>query len=772
MTLRESVREQFRVGGMDCPSCAARIERHLRETPGVIAAEVQFAAGRVDVTYSPRTVTTEQLVSALDGLGHPVERGGGDASRGPAIRPSGAGEGRGDRDGHEHGHVGCDGGSAGCGHTRDPLSGSGLRQWAPTMGAAAGIVAGMTAHALDAAPVLWQLLYGAGILAGGVPVASAAWKALRARHTTDINFLMVIAVLGAVALGEWIEAAMVLVLFSIAQALESQSIERARAAIRALVHLAPPVARREEADGERLVPVEEVGVGDLLAIRPGDRIPLDGQVLSGASTVNQAAITGESIPVEKGPGDSVYAGTFNERGSLRVRVTRPAADSTIARIIQLVEEAQANRSPTERFIDRFASVYTPAILVVAALLATVPPLLFQAAWHPWIYRALTLLIVACPCALVISTPVAVVCALTRAARNGALIKGGAVLERAGSVRSIAFDKTGTLTGGRPVLTDVVPLNSLSERELLRLAGSVERHSEHAVAQAISEAARAAGVTAPEPERFEALPGQGARAAVEGRTLVVGKPGLVGQVVGGNGAGAPEADAATARLQEEGKTVVWLAAEEEVLGILAVADSPRPAAREAVLALRALGIERIEMMTGDNRATAAAVAAAVGIDRYHAELLPADKVARLKALEAEAGPTAMVGDGINDAPALAHASVGIAMGAAGTDVALETAEIALMGDDLTHLPGVIALSRRALRIIRANVAISLMVKAGFIALTLVGWSSLWLAIVADTGCSLVVVANSLRLLKESRQPSVKGPKSMPLLAADGSSCSLP
>jgi Cd2+/Zn2+-exporting ATPase len=754
MSVRESTRQQFRVGGMDCPSCAARIERHLRGVAGVTDAQVQFAAGRVTVTYAPDAVTPDDLAAALDRLGHPVEADAGadrSAPRPPEAPPE------------EHGacHAGCC--SAPSGHRQERGTRGWLARWAPTLAAGVGIAAGFAAQLLGAAPAIWQALFGAGILAGGVPVARAAWTALRARHTTDVNFLMLLAVIGAVALGDWVEAATVLVLFSIAGALEAHSMERARQAIRALVNLAPPAARVREPDGERLVPVEQVPVGARLSIRPGDRIPLDGEVLSGVSTVNQAAITGESLPAEKASGDPVFAGTFNERGSLEVRVTRSAADSTLARIVQLVEDAQANRSATEQFIDRFARVYTPAILMVAALLAVVPPLLLHAAWQTWIYRALTLLIVACPCALVISTPVAIVCALTRAARGGALIKGGAALERAGAIQAIAFDKTGTLTLGRPALTDVVSMNGVSERELLRLAAGVERHSEHLVAQAIGEGARDAGLAVPVPEAFEALPGQGARAVVEGRPLVVGKPALIRDRLGLGGATA--ADALTSRLQEEGKTVVWLAEEAAtgsgpganrwpsapppLVGLLAVADTPREAARDTVTALRKLGIARVEMMTGDNPATAAAVAAAVGIDHYHAELLPADKVARIQALEAEVGPTAMVGDGINDAPALALASVGVAMGAAGTDVALETAEIALMGDDLTRLPGVIALSRRTLRIIQANVTLSLLVKAGFIALTMAGLGSLWLAVVADTGCSLVVVANSLRLLRSDR-----------------------
>jgi Cd2+/Zn2+-exporting ATPase len=754
VTLQQTIRQQFRVGGMDCPSCAVRIERGLRAVPGVAAAEVQFAAGRVTVTYQPGVVAPTTLTEAIQRLGHtaePLERGGAPAPPAHAGCCSDAPSDS-SRATTGSGPVGCCSAPSVAigrpGSDREASRPAGLAArlagWAPTLLAAAGIAAAFLAERLGASPLVWQSLYGAGVLIGGGPVARAALTALRARHTTDIHFLMVIAVLGAVALGQWAEAATVLVLFSIAGALEGHSMERAREAIRALVRLAPPTARVRQGEGERLVPAAEVEVGERLLIRPGDRIPLDGEVVAGSSTVNQAVITGEAIPVEKAPGDPVFAGTFNERGSLEVKVTRAASESTLARIIELVEEAQANRAPTEQLIDRFARVYTPVVLLTAALLATVPPLLFHASWSAWIYRALTLLIVACPCALVISTPVAIVCALTRAARSGALVKGGAVLERLGGLKAIAFDKTGTLTRGRPRLTDVIPLNGIGPRELLRLAGGVERHSEHAVGQAIRDRALDEGLSLPEPAGFEALTGLGARAVVEGRHFSIGKPAMLAV-----GSIDDEVARRTRVLQEEGKTVVWIAEERQLLGLLGVADAPRERAREAVTALRALGIGRIEMLTGDNAATAAAVAREVGIQSVHAELLPTEKVERLRSLQAEAGPVAMVGDGINDAPALALASVGVAMGAAGTDVALETAEIALMGDDLTRLPAVIALSRRTLRIIRANVLFSLLVKAGFIALTLAGLSSLWLAVLADTGCSLLVVANSLRLLRERR-----------------------
>jgi Zn2+/Cd2+-exporting ATPase len=712
-----TVQRQLRVGGMDCPSCAGRIKGQVCALPGVRAAEVNFAAGRVAVTYDPDATSLGAVAEAIERLGHPVQHEDARGEHAP-----------GKDDAHEHAR-----------------GGAGTR-W--TLVAIAGLaaVAAFVLEKLAAPAPLWQALYGISILLGGLPIARAAFLALRSRHTTDINFLMTIAAVGAVALGDWAEAATILLLFSIASALESHSMERTRRAIRELMRLAPEKARLRGEIGtptageERVVPVSDVAVGDVLVIRPGDRIPLDGEVVAGGSAVNQAAITGESVPVEKGLGDEVYAGTFNEHGSLEVRVTRPPSETMLSRIVQLVEEAQGKRSSTEQFIDRFARYYTPLVLGIAALLATAPTLLFHAPFGEWFYRSLTLLIIACPCALVISTPVAIVCALARAARSGALIKGGVYLERAGSLKVLAFDKTGTLTHGRPRVTDVIALNGLPPGEIVRLAAGVERRSEHALAHAILEHARHEGLDVPTPAQFEAMPGRGARAVVDGRPLMIGKPELFAK------AEAAPLGERTRALQAEGKTVVYLGTESEVYGILSVADTSRDVARKAVTALRELGIERIEMLTGDNAATAAAVARDLGIGDYRAELMPADKVARVQALMQEGGAVGMVGDGINDAPALAAASVGIAMGAAGTDVALETADIALMGDDLSRLPYVIALSRRTLQVIRQNIAFSLVVKVGFIALTLAGFASLWLAVLADTGCSLLVVGNSLRLLR--------------------------
>lgn len=736
----EHVRQQFRVEGLHCPSCASRIENRLRALPGVRGARVHFAAGRVAVTYDPGMIDLPDVAAVLESLGHAVHPGGDRCSSTGAAPLDGCPPVSDER---ERGQVGGSSFPSG-------MEGRAIlfSRWLPTLVVAAGLIAGTLLQRVEAAPAVWRLVFSLSLLVGGWPIACAAVRALRTRHTTDIHFLLVVAVLGAAALGEWLEAGTVLILFSIAEVLEGHSVARAQEAIRALVQLAPPTARVRRGVEELLLPVDEVAAGDVLVLRPGDRVPLDAEVIAGASTVNEAAITGESLPTEKGPGDAVYAGTFNERGWLEARVVRPASQSTLARIIQLVEEAQAQRSPTERFIDRFARVYTPAILAVALLIAVLPPLL-GLAWGDWIYRALTLLIIACPCALVISTPVAVACALTRAARSGVLIRGGGALEMLAALKGLAFDKTGTLTHGHARMTQILPADGLDAAELLRLAAGVEHASEHPIARAILERAREEGLSLPRAERFEALPGRGARAVIEGQTVVVGKPGLFD-------AAPPALEEATRRLQVQGQSVVWVGVEDGggrpvPIGALAIADTARATAAEALRSLRRLGIARIEMLTGDHPATARAIANSLGVDAYHAELLPQQKVERVRALRASVGPVGMVGDGINDAPALASASVGIAMGVAGTDVALETADVTLMGDELTRLPLAMALSRRATRIVQANIAFSLLVKAGFLALTLAGLGSLWLAVVADTGCSLVVVANSLRLLAPPRLP---------------------
>ena len=586
-----------------------------------------------------------------------------------------------------------------------------------------------------------RLLYGFGIVTGAWFIAPKAWLAAR-RLRPDMNLLMTIAVIGAVAIGEWFEAAVVAFLFALALTLESWSIGRARRAIAALMALTPLSARVKRPGGryEEQRP-EDVPVGSSLLVRPGEKIPLDGVVTQGRSAVNQAPITGESVPVEKQPGAPVFAGTINGDGALEVESTKPADDTTLAHIIRLVGEAQSRRAPAEQWVDRFARVYTPSILLLAVLVLLVPPLALDAAWTPWVYRALVLLVIGCPCALVISTPVTIVAALTAAARNGVLIKGGVFVEAPAGLNTIAFDKTGTLTTGRPAVTHIVPWEGHTSDEVLRRAASMEAHSNHPLARAVVAHALAHGVTPLPVDDFQTLQGRGATGRIDGTEYWIGSHRYLGE----RGLVTPDMYPHLQAMTDVGHTVVALGDHRHVCGFLTIADAVRPDAADAVRELRDLGVRHIIMLTGDNPGTAAAIARTTGIDQVRAELLPHDKVAVVEELVASHTAVAMVGDGVNDAPAMARATLGIAMGAAGSDAAIETADIALMSDDLRKLPWLIRHSRRALRIIRQNIALALGVKAVFVVLTLWGWASLWAAIAADMGVSLLVIFNALRLL---------------------------
>ena len=573
---------------------------------------------------------------------------------------------------------------------------------------------------------------------GGWAIARAGLVALR-RRRLDMNVLMALAALGAVGIGAYAEGAWVLVLFAVGTGLEAMALERSRRTVASLMELAPTRARVIVDGAERLVDVDSVQVDSRIVIRPGERIPLDAVVVSGASSVDQAAITGESVPVDKAEGDELFAGTLNTTGALVATASRAAADSTLSRVASLVEEAQGSRAPAERFVDRFAAVYTPLVFAAALLLATVP-LLFGGDPGTWLYRALALLIVACPCSLVISVPVAVVSAVGGAARRGILIKGGQALEDLGRVRAVALDKTGTLTLGLPQLQRVTATGD--EPRALALVAAVEAASEHPLAAALRRAARDRGVNVPEAESFEALPGRGAQARVEGRDLWAGGPRLMHERLGKLPVGLRD-------LHEAGETAIALGENDRLLALFGLADQPRPEATGLAAALHEVGISRVVMLTGDTEPVARAVAAVAGVDEVHAGLLPAEKLQRVIELQDDDVPVAMVGDGVNDAPALAAARVGIAMGAAGSDVALQNADVALMSDRLGGLPEAIGLSRRALSIMRANIIASLAVKAVFVVLAPFGLVTLVLAVAADMGMSLLVTLNAMRLLGRSK-----------------------
>ena len=598
-------------------------------------------------------------------------------------------------------------------------------------------------------PWLARLIYGAAVVTGAWFVAPRAWYALR-RLRPDMNLLMTIAVAGAMLIGEWLEAATVAFLFSLSLTLEAWSVGRARRAIEALLKLAPSVARVITAEGERDVPAEQVAIGSRFVVRPGERIALDGLVRAGLSHVNQAPITGESVPVEKAPGATVFAGTINGDGAIEVESTKAATDTTLAHIIRLVGDAQARRAPSEQWVERFARIYTPAVLALAIVVALVPPALLGASWDASVYAALALLVIGCPCALVISTPVTIVAALAASARQGVLVKGGEHMEAPAHLNAVALDKTGTLTRGQPVVVDVLPLNGHSEQELLARAAALESRSDHPLARAVLECARERGV---EPLRigdFRIVPGKGAIGMVEGREYWLGSHRYLEE----RGQETPVVHQELERLSAAGRSVIIVGNEDHVCGMLATADDLRPEAAASVAALKRAGISWVVMLTGDNRATADIIGRRAGVDEIQAELLPADKVSAVERLVAQWKTVAMVGDGVNDAPAMARASVGIAMGAAGSDAAIETADIALMSDDLSRLPWLVAHARRTLNVIRQNITVALGVKLVFVGLTFSGHASLWGAIAADMGVSLLVIANALRLLPRSSSATYK------------------
>jgi Cd2+/Zn2+-exporting ATPase len=712
----------FDLQGLDCADCADKLQQAITALPQVLEAQVVFATAQMRV----RALSADGLEAAI------VKRS---AELGYGARP----------------------------HSRPAQAQVEARRgWWTSLYEQRRKLLTVVAVAFLALASLMRILgvegfapnvaYTLAILSGGVYVARSGWAVLRTTRSLDMNALMTIAAIGAVAIGEWAEGATAMVLFAVGNTLETMTMDRARQAIRRLVELSPKEATRVHNDHSDRVPVEELQVGDLIEVKPGEQVPMDGVVTQGRSDVNQAPITGESTPVDVEVGSSVYAGSINGRGALLVRVTRLASDNTLARIVQMVQEAQARRAPSQRFVDTFARYYTPAVIALAAGIALLPPLLWAQPLHPWLYRALVLLVISCPCALVISTPVAIVSAISSAARRGVLIKGGAHLEAIGRVRAVAFDKTGTLTEGRAAVTHVEVLRPpsdggdepmLTPERLLALTASIEAHSQHPVARAIWEEARHRGLAMEPVSDYTEITGFGAQAQVNGQTYYVGKHRLFCERV-------PHQDEVCARIEEvegQGKTAVLVSNEHDVLGLIAVADRVRDTSAEVVQALRATGMEDIVLLSGDNELTATAIAAQVGIQNVQAELLPEDKVEAVEKLLAGNGHMAMVGDGVNDAPALARATVGIAMGAAGSDAALETADIVLMSDDLTRIPYVIRLGRRTLQNIRQNIVLSLLIKALFLSLAVSGLATLWMAVFADMGTSLLVTLNGMRLLRE-------------------------
>lgn len=582
----------------------------------------------------------------------------------------------------------------------------------------------------------------AAILLGGIETVKKGIVALKT-FTLNINFLMMIAIAGATLIGEWPEAAMVTFLFALAELIEAYSLDRARNAIRNLMEMTPEVAVVKIDGGWQEMPAAEIKIDAIVRVKPGERIPLDGIITSGQSSINQAPITGESMPVEKKSGDAIFAGTINERGAFEFRVTANKGNTTLARIIRSVQAAQSERAPTQRFVDQFARYYTPAIVILAMLIAGVPPLFFSEAWTPWFYKALVTLVIACPCALVISTPVTVVSGLAAAARRGILIKGGVYLEEGRKLKALALDKTGTLTHGKPKVTDISPLQNQPEANYLQLAASLDAHSEHPVASAIvahwsqqKDEQRLLDVS-----DFESITGRGAKGIIDNSLYYIGNHRLIEEL----GICGPDVEMVLERLEKEGKTVVILSTEQKPLCIFAVADTIRDSSVQAIKDMQSHGIHCV-ILTGDNQTTANAIAKNVSIEDVRGNLLPEDKLKTIEDLRQRYGVVGMVGDGINDAPALAKSSIGFAMGVAGTDTALETADVALMEDDLRRIPLFIALSQKTSSVLKQNITLAIGIKVIFLALNFANLATLWMAVFADMGASLIVVFNGLRLLK--------------------------
>ena len=756
---------------MDCPSCAGKVEGSLNRVDGVGEVDTRPTTGVVSVGYDADRASESDTVEAVERAGYEVSHTDSDAGQGVDIAPPSA-----------------------VWTSRRALTAwvgaaflaTGLALEFPLTGLNRGLGTPLSLSVADLA------LLGA-VLASGTPVVQSGLQSARAR-SLDIDLLMGTAIIAATGVGLYIEAATLAVLFSVAELLEQYAMDQTRDSLRELLALAPDEATVRSDGQERTVPVDEVAVGDTVVVRPGEKIPVDGVVSEGESAVDQSPITGESVPVDRGPGDEVFAGTFAQEGYLELEATTNAEGTTLARIIDLVGEAQAETTETEQFVDRFAAYYTPGVVVLAVLTALVPPVLVDGsatvgvagvthtfAGEPltWFVRGLTLLVIACPCAFVISTPVSVASGVTAAARNGVLVKGGTHLEAMGEVDAIAFDKTGTLTKGELTVTDVVPAGDSSEAELLRYAGALEHGSDHPIADAVLDRAEQTGLELPDVSGFETLTGRGVRASVDGQSYYVGKPALFGvdsgetatdggetaaegseerpaddRTVSSSGESAdtitgvslsPTEHSAVERLQREGKTVVLVGTGSSVVGILGIADEIRPEAARTVEALHRVGVAPLVMLTGDNEGTARAVADELGIDEHRAGLLPEEKVAAVGELEREHGAVAMVGDGVNDAPALAAASVGVAMGAAGTDTAIETADIALMGDDLGTVPYLHTLAGRARSVIRQNIWTSLGVKLLLAVGVPFGYVSVAVAVlVGDMGMSLGVTGNAMRL----------------------------
>ncbi|GIO22876.1 heavy metal translocating P-type ATPase [Oceanobacillus sp. J11TS1] len=701
-SLTKEEMKAYRVQGFSCAGCAKTFENNVKKLQGVEDAEVNFGASKV---YVKGDITIEELEKA------------------------GSFENLKVRDEKEQKIV----------HEPFWKQKENIKVY---ISAILLLVSWFLGKQLGEEHSLPTIGYAVSILIGGYTLFIKGFRNL-SRLQFDMNTLMTIAIIGAAIIGEWMEGATVVILFAISEALERYSMDKARQSIESLMDIAPKEALIRRGNEEMSIHVDDIQVGDIMIVKSGQKLAMDGIVLKGMSTINQAAITGESVPVAKAVDDEVFAGTLNEEGLLEVRVTKRVEDTTLSKIIHLVEEAQAERAPSQAFVDKFAKYYTPTIVILAMLIAVIPPLVIAGDWSTWVYQGLAVLVVGCPCALVVSTPVAVVTAIGNAAKNGVLIKGGVYLEETGNLKAIAFDKTGTLTKGIPVVTDIVTYSG-SEDELMTITAAIEKGSQHPLASAIIRKAEENRLHFNDVsmEEFQSITGKGVKAQINNKTYYVGSPSLFEELHNQIRSDQKEK---IIHLQTAGKTVMVLGTQTEILALIAVADEIRETSKEVINQLNHLGIETV-MLTGDNQRTAKAIGQQVGVVDVEADLLPEDKLTFIKELRREHKNVAMVGDGVNDAPALAASTVGVAMGGAGTDTALETADIALMSDDLNKLPYTVQLSRKALTIIKQNITFSLGIKAVALLLVVPGWLTLWIAIFADMGATLLVTLNSLRLLR--------------------------
>lgn len=704
-------KQVYRVEGFSCVNCAGKFEKNVKNIPGVRDAKVNFGASKLAV-YGEATVEELEKAGSFENLKVIPENSTNDAGQGNTAKTD-----------------------------KKPS----YKKHSQLLSACLFIVFGYISMLVNGEDNFGTaLLFIASVAVGGLPIFKVGIQNL-IRLDFDMKTLMTIAVIGAALIGEWAEAAVVVILFAISETLERYSMDRARESIRSLMEIAPKEALIRRNGQEVIVHVQDIQVGDKMIVKPGQKIAMDGVVVSGNSSVNQASITGESIPVSKTVNDQVFAGTLNVEGLLEVEVTKLVKDTTISKIIQLVEEAQTERAPAQSFIDKFAQYYTPIIMGIAVLVAIIPPLIFHGTWETWVYQGLAVLVVGCPCALVISTPISIVSAIGNAAKKGVLIKGGIYLEELGRVNVIAFDKTGTLTKGVPAVTDFKVMDSnKNEKEILAVIAALESRTKHPLASAIVKKAEEENIPYTDiiVEDFSSITGKGIKGTVNGITYYIGNPKLFKEITDVD----DNLEQPVTALQNDGKTVMVFGTEKEVLALIAVADKVRESSKNVIQKLFQLGIKKTVMLTGDNKSTAEKIGSQTGVAEIQAELMPQNKLDYIRQLRSKYGKVAMVGDGINDAPALAASTVGIAMGRGGSDTAIETADIALMGDDLGKLPFAIRLSRKSFRIIKANIAFSIGIKLFALLLVIPGWLTLWVAILSDTGATLLVALNSLRLLK--------------------------